>query len=101
VRRGSQVEVNVVDPFVRKGYRFKGTAAVHERGTSLYESSALEQLRDAGSTLVERIDAIVVIEVRSARPLVSPVYDDDVVSEAEVIRTFQNRFAELHKPPVG
>jgi hypothetical protein len=33
VRRGSLVEVNVVDPFVRKGYRFKGPAVVHERGT--------------------------------------------------------------------
>ncbi len=35
IRRGSLVEVNVVDPFVRKGYRFKGPAAVHEPGTSL------------------------------------------------------------------
>ena len=25
IRRGSRVEVNVVDPFVRKGYRFKGS----------------------------------------------------------------------------
>jgi uncharacterized protein len=33
IRRGSLVEVNVVDPFVRKGYRFKGPAVVHERGT--------------------------------------------------------------------
>jgi predicted pyridoxine 5'-phosphate oxidase superfamily flavin-nucleotide-binding protein len=32
IRRGSPVEVNVVDPFVRKGYRFKGRAVVHERG---------------------------------------------------------------------
>src|SRR5215469_6232823 len=27
--RGSQVEINVVDPFVRKGYRFKGPATVY------------------------------------------------------------------------
>ena len=33
VRRGSQVEVNVVDPLVRKGYRFKGPAEVHEPGS--------------------------------------------------------------------
>ena len=26
------VEVNVVDPIVRKGYRFKGTATVHTDG---------------------------------------------------------------------
>ena len=28
------VEVNVVDPIVRKGYRFKGTATVHTDGHS-------------------------------------------------------------------
>jgi len=30
IGRGSWVEVNVVDPFVRKGYRFKGPAAVSD-----------------------------------------------------------------------
>jgi predicted pyridoxine 5'-phosphate oxidase superfamily flavin-nucleotide-binding protein len=32
IRRGSEVEANVVDPFVRKGYRFKGPALVYDRG---------------------------------------------------------------------
>jgi uncharacterized protein len=95
IRRGSLVEVNVVDPFVRKGYRFKGPAEVHERGTSLC-AEGLERLREAGSTLVDRVNAIVVIEVREARPVVSPVYDDGTATEADVIRTFQRRFARLH-----
>ena len=30
IRRGSQVEVNVVDPLARKGYRFKGPAEILE-----------------------------------------------------------------------
>src|SRR5262249_45369161 len=30
IRRGSPVEVNVVDPFLRKGYRFKGPAHIYE-----------------------------------------------------------------------
>jgi predicted pyridoxine 5'-phosphate oxidase superfamily flavin-nucleotide-binding protein len=98
IRRGSLVEVNVVDPFVRKGYRFKGPAAVHERGTSRC-AEGLERLREAGSTLVDRVNAIVVIEVREARPLVSPAYDEGIVTEAEMIRTFQTRFAQLHKAP--
>lgn len=96
IRRGSAVEVNVVDPFVRKGYRFKGSATVHEPGSRLYEDG-LELLRRAGSTLVERVKAIVVIDVREARPIVSPAYDEGSVSEAEMIRTFQRRFAELHQ----
>jgi uncharacterized protein len=95
IRRGSAVEVNVVDPFVRKGYRFKGQATVHDSGTGLYEAG-LDVMRRAGSTLVDRVKAIVVIDVREARPLVSPAYDDGSVSETEVIGTFQRRFAELH-----
>jgi uncharacterized protein len=96
IRRRSVVEVNVVDPFVRKGYRFKGTAVIHEQGTDGY-SEGLERLREAGSKLSERVNAIVVIEVRQARALVSPAYDDGTTSETDMIRTFQARFARLHE----
>jgi hypothetical protein len=95
IRRGSPVEVNVVDPFVRKGYRFKGPAVVHERGTSLC-AEGLARLREAGSTLVGRVNRIVVIEVREARAVVSPAYDDGIATEADMVRTFQTRFARLH-----
>ena len=98
IRRGSLVEVNVVDQFVRKGYRFKGPAAVHERGTSRC-GEGLARLREAGSTLVDSVNAIVVVEVREARPLISPVYDAGVVTEADMIRTFQTRFAQLREAP--
>ena len=36
LRQNANVEVNVVDPFLRKGYRFKGVAAVLESG-ALYD----------------------------------------------------------------
>src|SRR5215217_4551619 len=36
IRRRSLVEVNVVDPLARKGYRFKGRGEAHEAGTSRY-----------------------------------------------------------------
>src|SRR5499427_3518839 len=36
LRNNASVEVNVVDPFVRKGYRFKGLASILESGP-LYE----------------------------------------------------------------
>jgi len=93
VRRGSLVEVNVVDPLSRKGYRFKGPGTVHDRGTSRY-GECIERLRAAGSTLADRARTIVVIEVHEARPLTSPVYDDGSVTEAEVVRMFRARFAQ-------
>jgi uncharacterized protein len=67
------VEVNVVDPIRRKGYRFKGTAVAHragelfERGLDLLEQRAYTTQRDS-------IRAVVVIAVEDAAPLVSPVY---------------------------
>jgi predicted pyridoxine 5'-phosphate oxidase superfamily flavin-nucleotide-binding protein len=94
IRRGSPVEINVVDPFVRKGYRFKGTAVVHEPGTAIY-AEGIERLRQAGSTLLDRVNAIVVIEVLEARPLISPAYDDGTVTEAQMTRAHQARFDAL------
>jgi hypothetical protein len=61
ISRGSLVEVNVVDPFVRKGYRFKGPAVILEPGTAGF-AEGLGRLRQEGSKLVDRVRAIVVIE---------------------------------------
>src|SRR3954452_16448732 len=47
-RRGSLVEVNVVDPLARTGYRFKGPAAIHEPGSSRF-AEGVERLRETGS----------------------------------------------------
>lgn len=97
IRRRSQVEVNVVDPFVGKGYRFKGPAVVYERGTDGF-AEGLERLRAQGSAApADRINAIVVIEVRHVRPLLSPAYDDGTTTELDLVRTFQGRFARLHE----
>lgn len=95
VRRGSWVEVNVVDTFVRKGYRFKGPAVVHDRGTAAFVDG-LRRVREAGvATPNERIRAIVVIEVRQVRPIVSPAYDDGDRDEADVARQWQDHFDHL------
>ena len=96
VRAGSLVEVNVVDPFLRKGYRFKGPAVVHDPGSPGYVE-ALERLHAGGSGLADRVKAIVVIEVREARPLVSPAYDDGTTTEMDLLRIHQARFARLHE----
>jgi len=75
------VEVNVVDPIVRKGYRFKGAAAVHKEGP-LFEQ-ALAFFESELSVARARIESIVLVRVESAKPLISPAYDLGL-SEAEV-----------------
>ncbi len=75
LRANQNIEVNVVDPFRRKGYRFKGRAVVHEQGAIFEELVAFftqRKLADAP----RRIKAIVVIEVVAAQPLISPAYDE-------------------------
>ena len=96
IRCGSLVEVNVVDPFVRKGYRFKGPAVIYGPGTDQF-ADGIERRRTAGSKLLHRVNAVVVIEVQQASALISPVYDDGTVTEAEIVAANQARFAKLHK----
>lgn len=68
------VEVNFVDPLARKGFRAKGIASIHGRGSATY---AVHRSRfDRWGALADRIENIVLIEIQSAQLLSSPVYDD-------------------------
>jgi hypothetical protein len=97
VRRGSLVEVNVVDPFVRKGYRFRGPAVIYEPGTDGF-TVGVERLHAEGfTTPPERIKAIVVIEVQQAHAVVSPAYDDGTQGETEIAKLWQDRVARLQR----
>jgi hypothetical protein len=40
----------------------------------------------------------VLIEVTEARPVISPAYDDGTISEPDMVRMFQARFAKVHPP---
>ena len=94
IRRGSAVEVNVVDPLARRGYRFKGPAVVEEPGSAAFEEG-VARLRAGGSRLADRVRAIVVLEVRRAEPITSPAYDAGA-DEAQLVDAFRARFEELH-----
>lgn len=84
------VEVNFVDPFVRKGYRFAGTAVIVERGDSAFDA-LLAQFRGA---LAPRMRAIVAITITKTLPPTSPVYDDGN-TEPELRRARTARFRKL------
>ena len=75
------VEVNVVDPIRRKGYRFKGRGEVHRGGERFEQGLDVLAQRDY-TTPRERIRAIVVIDVEEAAPLVSPAYAEGAQEEA-------------------
>jgi uncharacterized protein len=78
------IEVNVVDPIVRKGYRFKGTAAVLTDGE--VHAEILDWFRRERGTDTTRARAVVLMDVETAAPLVSPAYDTGISEEQVVDR---------------
>jgi len=83
--------VNVVDPFVRKGYRFKGIATILESGP-LYDR-AIEFYKERGSR-VASIREVVMIRVTAAQPVDSPAYDIGM-TEVEVRDRWERHFDAL------
>ena len=88
------VEVNVVDPIVRKGYRFKGTATALVDGDAFDRALAVFRRRGF-TTRQERIRSLVVIEVTDAAALLSPAYDDGATEEALAERWLRHHH-DLH-----
>src|SRR5262245_12828331 len=77
LKRNPSLEINVVDPILRKGYRFKGVASLLDSG------SLREQLiafyRDRGVT--NEIREIVMVRVQTAQAIDSPAYDLGLTEE--------------------
>jgi predicted pyridoxine 5'-phosphate oxidase superfamily flavin-nucleotide-binding protein len=79
LRVNSSIEINVVDVFIRKGYRFKGRAEILSDGTLFHE--IISYYRAAGSQHVIR--NIVIVHVNRIIPILSPAYDTGL-TEAQV-----------------
>ena len=79
LRQNANVEVNVVDPFVRKGYRFKGVASILESGPLYDKAFAFCKERGVTSAIRE----VVLVRVQSAKPIDSPAYDLGLRAAAE------------------
>jgi uncharacterized protein len=86
------IEINVVDPILRKGYRFKGRAEVLTSGER--HAEIVEYFRKKRGTDVARIRAVVLMRVEFAAPLVSPAYDSGT-SEADVIGQWRDHHVRL------
>ena len=80
LKQNPSIEINVVDWFVRKGYRFEGTAQVIESGPLFDKLVAFYEQRGLFDA-PRRIQTIVLVEVQRALALISPGYDRDVTEE--------------------
>ena len=98
LRMNPAVEINVVDPILRKGYRFKGQATVVDRGPLKDEIREFYASRwiDTGKSMVElELRSFVLIKVEAALPLISPSYDDPKITEEEVRAAWSKHYQSL------
>jgi len=92
LHHNSAIEINVVDPMVRKGYRFKGTATVLDSGAQYDQVNAFFSARGVSNRMRE----VVVIEVERALPVTSPAYDLGL-SEAEIRERWERHYEAIKR----
>jgi predicted pyridoxine 5'-phosphate oxidase superfamily flavin-nucleotide-binding protein len=85
------IEINIVDVFNRKGFRFKGTAKVLSEGSLFDEVIAF--YKNAGSKYI--INNMVLVKVERIIPLLSPVYDTGI-SEDDVIKRWTDYWDAIY-----
>ena len=90
LQNNPNVEINVIDPLLRKGYLFKGVARLINSG--LQYDEILQYYRDNGIT--SPINAIILVDVSCVSDVISPLYDMGI-SEDEIKSKWKNHFANL------
>ena len=100
LQRNAALEVNVVDPLTRKGFRFKGTGEVVKEGRLFDDVVAFYRARGVKGT----IRHVVLVHVTQAVPLISPAYDSGA-TEAQVRASWEEYWRSVGTngpvPPTG
>ena len=71
LRKNPSIEINVIDPFSRMGYRFKGLADILSDGDDF--KKILDYFEKKG--IKSKISDIIVVDVKSFSKVTSPSYD--------------------------
>jgi predicted pyridoxine 5'-phosphate oxidase superfamily flavin-nucleotide-binding protein len=95
LKQNPSIEINVVDWFTRKGYRFKGIATVLESG-SLFDELVSFHGKQGLSDAPRRIQCVVMVEVQRALPLISPAYDGEV-TEVQVRTRWEDHYQQIRQ----
>ena len=99
IKKNPAVEINVVDPFARKGYRFKGVGEVvvnsprFQEIMRFYRSRWVDTARNKAEPVVR---GFVLIKIERALPLVSPAYDDAFSDEQSIRKKWISYFSDLN-----
>jgi len=71
LEKNPSLEINVVDPITRKGYRFKGTGTILSSGQEY--DKIISYYNNVG--IKSKIGRVVLIKVSSVKNVTSPLYD--------------------------
>ena len=71
LEKNPSLEINVVDPITRKGYRFKGTGTILSSGQEY--DKIISYYSNIG--IKSKIGRVVLIKVSSVNNITSPLYD--------------------------
>ena len=87
LRINPNLEINVVDPIRRRGYRFQGTAKILTGGEEF--EKILSHYRTLG--VKSEVKAIVLIAIDVAKEIKSPLYDLGL-TEQEIVSEWKKRY---------
>ena len=84
------VEINVIDPLLRKGYLFQGKARILQDGT--LQQEILNHYRQNG--IKSPINSIILVDVSCVSDVISPLYDLGI-SEEDIKSKWKKHFSTL------
>ena len=90
LEKNPNLEINVIDPLIRRGYRLSGIGSIIRAGKNF--DAILKHYREIG--IKSPINAIVLVKIENISPVTSPLYDLGV-SELELKEKWKKYFSEL------
>jgi predicted pyridoxine 5'-phosphate oxidase superfamily flavin-nucleotide-binding protein len=90
LKNNSNIEINVIDPLLRRGYLFKGVARILNDG-QIYDE-ILEFYKNMG--IKSTIHEIILVNISDVTAVTSPLYDMGI-SEQEIKSKWKKYFNDL------
>ena len=90
LKRDPRIEINCIDIFSRRGYRYTGTAAVHSPGDKLYEEFDATMKQELGPAT--KVHDAVLVTLADVNPILSPAYASEGVTEEGLRKTYLKKY---------
>ncbi len=90
LEKNPNLEINVVDPIIRKGFRFRGLGSIIRKGQKY--DLILNYYRQIG--VKSPIGAIIVVKISEVQEVTSPLYDLGI-SEKEITEKWKKYFLDF------